>query len=77
MKKFNDDKHFAKVIILFGEHEEKQSTVLSDRDLTQALKASGKVTDSKRGLALSERIASRPMNAYHTLSSLIHMFSKA
>ena len=76
MKKFNDDKHFEKALILFDEYEEKHGAVLSDRVLTQALKACGKLTDIKRGLALSERIASRPMKDSHTLSSLIHMFSK-
>lgn len=73
MKKFNDLKQFDRTLLLY---EKSHPSLISNKVLTQTLKASANLSDKNRGLAIAKKIRLSSMNDTYLLASLIHMFSK-
>jgi hypothetical protein len=76
MKKLNDAKQFDKALSLYDQHEKPNPLLISNKVVTQALKASTKLLDRQRGLTISKKIPLSSMDDSYLLASLIHMFSK-
>jgi hypothetical protein len=76
MKKLNDANKFDKALSLYDQHEKENPLLISNKVVTQALKASTKLLDRQRGLIISKKIPLSSMNDSYLLASLIHMFSK-
>ncbi|UJR24102.1 hypothetical protein I4U23_027069 [Adineta vaga] len=74
MKKLNDLKNFDKTLLLYDEYEKCHPSFISNKVLTQALKASTNLFDKTHGLTISKKISLSSMNDTYLLASLIHMF---
>ncbi|CAF1464407.1 unnamed protein product [Adineta ricciae] len=74
MKKFNDLKQFDQTLLLYDEYEKSHPALISNKVLTQVLKASTHLLDKHRSLTIAKKISLSSMNDTYLLASLIHMF---
>ena len=76
LKALNDGKQFKKTLQLFDELEQKDSSIISNRVITQALKACSQLRDRQRGSIIHHQLSSSMLDDCHILSSLIHLYSE-
>ncbi len=75
MKKLNDNKQYKQALDLFHEYEQKNSGMLSDSAINQALKSSTNIKDFQGGLDIYYRYSSHIEKKSSILASLIHLYS--
>jgi hypothetical protein len=76
MKILNDKKQFKQALDLFYESEQRNSEMLTDFAITQALKSVANLKDFKGGSDIHQRYTSRIEKGRFTLPSLIHFYSE-
>lgn len=75
IKKLNDRKQYKQALDLFYENEQKNSEMISDPAINQALKASTNMKDFQGGSDIYSRYSSRIEKNSFILTSLIHFYS--
>ncbi|CAF3656312.1 unnamed protein product [Rotaria sp. Silwood1] len=74
MKKLNDRKEFRKALVLFNEYEDKNSGIISDVAINQALKSFTNIEDFQGGSYIYIKYSSRIEKNCFILASLIHFY---
>ncbi|CAF1570069.1 unnamed protein product [Rotaria magnacalcarata] len=77
MKKLNDRKEFKQAVELFHKYEHKNSEIISDVAIDQALKSFTNMEDFQGGSDIYQRYLCRIENNCFTLASIIHFYMQS